>query len=228
MKKSVFLLLINFVAITAVHAQNFLEHLQKDQGKGTVTVTQSKEISDLVNGKNAQPAATRHPGANQQDDRHTTVTPQTVSTGKKAGTENKTVENKIAENKNAEEKEIRSNDRHHTGKDDTGENNDDFNIPTIDLRKKVMVKSHKVTGYRVQAFAGGNTRHDRQQAESIGSNIKMKFPDQPVYVHFYSPRWICRVGNYRSLAEANRMLKAIRDMGYRSACLVKGKITVQY
>ena len=68
---------------------------------------------------------------------------------------------------------------------------------------------------------------DRQKAESIGSAIKMRFPDQPVYVHFYSPRWICRVGNFRSYAAANQLLKKIRAMGYRSACLVKGKITVQ-
>ena len=91
-----------------------------------------------------------------------------------------------------------------------------------------MARSHKITGYRVQAFAGGNTRNDRQKAEQIGSNIKMNFPDQPVYVHFYSPRWICRVGNYKSFAEANRMLKAIKKLGYSSASIVKGKITVQY
>ena len=244
MKKSVILLLINIVAMTGAHAQNFLEHLQQNQGKGSVTVTQSKDISDLVNGKNAQTAttsavpvrknaaekknATKHPTMGRQDEHHTTVIPQIEHTERQAETESKTVENKTAENKSTEGKNIRITDKRHTGKNNIDNENEDFNIPTVDMRKKVMAKSYKVTGYRVQAFAGGNTRHDRQQAESIGSNIKMKFPDQPVYVHFYSPRWICRVGNYRSLGEANRMLKAIHDMGYRSACLVKGKITVQH
>lgn len=55
----------------------------------------------------------------------------------------------------------------------------------------------------------------------------MKYPTQPVYVHFYSPRWICRVGNFRSYEEAARMLEQIRAMGYKSAIVVKGKITVQ-
>lgn len=108
------------------------------------------------------------------------------------------------------------------------ENDENFDIPTVDMRKKVMRGSHKVTGYRVQAFAGGNSRADRVKAEKIGNMIKMRFPDLPVYVHFYSPRWICRVGNFRSQSEAMRVLRQVRAMGCKGACLVKGKITVQY
>lgn len=103
---------------------------------------------------------------------------------------------------------------------------EEFNIPTVDMRKKVMRGARKVTGYRVQAFAGGNTRADKNKAQQAGNAIKMRFPDQPIYVHFYSPRWICRVGNYRSLGEARRMLKAVKAMGYKSAIIVKGKISV--
>lgn len=42
----------------------------------------------------------------------------------------------------------------------------------LDSRKKVMVGSVKVTGYRVQVFAGGNSRADRQKAQRIGNEIK--------------------------------------------------------
>ena len=91
-----------------------------------------------------------------------------------------------------------------------------------------MVNSYKVNGYRVQVFAGGNSRVDRQKAENIGNKLKMEFPTEPIYVHFYSPRWICRMGNYRSYEEANKMLKQIQRMGYKQACLVQGKITIQY
>ena len=94
------------------------------------------------------------------------------------------------------------------------------------MRKKVMRNARKVTGYRVQAFAGGNTRADKNRAQQIGKAIKLRYPDQPIYVHFYSPRWICRVGNYRSYGEASRMLHAVKAMGYRGATIVKGKITV--
>ena len=102
----------------------------------------------------------------------------------------------------------------------------ELHIPTVDMRKKVMRGARKVTGYRVQAFAGGNTRADKTKAQQAGNDIKMRFPDQPIYVHFYSPRWICRVGNYRSLSSARRMLKAIKGMGYKAAVIVKGQITV--
>ena len=101
-------------------------------------------------------------------------------------------------------------------------------MPVVDMRKKVMRRSYKVTGYRVQIFAGGNSRNDRLKAEQTGNNIKMKFPDQPVYVHFYSPRWICRMGNFRELGEAKKVLAKVKALGYRQACLVKEQITVQY
>ena len=97
-----------------------------------------------------------------------------------------------------------------------------------DLSKKVMRGGVKVSGYRVQAFAGGNSRNDRLQAERIGNNIKSHFANVPVYVHFYSPRWICRVGNYRTYEEAHQMLVQLRNLGYNQASIVKGKITVQY
>ena len=98
----------------------------------------------------------------------------------------------------------------------------------VDMSKKVMRNSYKVTGFRVQAFAGGNTREDKRKAEEARDKIKRAYPSEPVYVHFYSPRWICRVGNYRTQEEANRMLRNIRNLGYRQAVVVKGKITVQY
>ena len=89
-----------------------------------------------------------------------------------------------------------------------------------------MTGGYKNNGYRVQAFAGGNSRKDRQQAEQVGNQIKNNFPGVPVYVHFYSPRWICRVGNYRTYEEAHQMLLSLRKMGYSEAVVVKGKITV--
>ena len=97
---------------------------------------------------------------------------------------------------------------------------------TIDRSKKVMRGGYKINGYRVQAFAGGNQRTDRQKAEQIGNTIKNNFPNEPIYVHFYSPRWICRVGNYRTYEEARQMLNAIRKLGISGASIVKGKITV--
>ena len=109
------------------------------------------------------------------------------------------------------------------------EHHDSTTIDTTpeEIQKKVL-KGVKVAGYRVQVFAGGNTRNDRIKAERIGSEIKGLFPGVPVYVHFYSPRWICRMGNYRTYEEAHAVLQRVKNNGYQSAIIVKGKITVSY
>ena len=97
---------------------------------------------------------------------------------------------------------------------------------TVDSRRKVLRGGVKINGYRVQAFAGGNQRKDRKKAEQVGNTIKAHYPDTPIYVHFYSPRWICRVGNFRTYEEAHEMLRNIRNLGISGASIVKGKITV--
>ena len=89
-------------------------------------------------------------------------------------------------------------------------------------------KTQRVAGYRVQAFAGGNTRKDRQMAEQARNNIKAHFSNVSVDVHFYSPRWICRVGNYRTYEEAHQMMVALQNLGYKQASIVKSKVSVQY
>ena len=95
----------------------------------------------------------------------------------------------------------------------------------VETQKKA---TQKITGYRVQAFAGGNSRKDRLTAESIRNNIKSQIPNVAVYVHFYSPRWICRVGNFRTYEEAHQMMVRLQNMGYKQASIVKGKIAVTY
>ena len=107
--------------------------------------------------------------------------------------------------------------------DHTESNNE--NAEPVENQKKA---TQKVTGYRVQAFAGGNSRKDRQMAEQARNNIKAQFPNISVYVHFYSPRWICRVGNFRTYEEAHQMMVRLQNMGYKQASIVRGKITVPY
>ena len=96
-----------------------------------------------------------------------------------------------------------------------------------DMTKKIMTGTKKVPGYRVQLFAGGNTREDRQKAESIGKKAKALFPNEPIYTHFYSPRWVCRMGNFEDLEKAQAALKRARQAGISGACLIKGMITVR-
>lgn len=243
MKQFVTFIFMILCPVISVNAQNIIDHLQKNvQGKGVVTVNQSKDIDELVNGKNSQKTSPSHQNHNgkKSEEYHQNASDHAKgknnlsvnehSIGKEENKEheinrNTEITEKAQDNRDISEKK----DAHHEPhKQDTMINtNEDFDIPVIDMRKKVMRHSYRTTGYRVQAFAGGNSRKDRIAAQKAGNTIKMRYPDQPVYVHFYSPRWICRVGNFRSLDEATKMLHQIRVMGYRSASLVKGMITVQ-
>ena len=180
---------------------SFTQRLQQSKnGEGKITVTQDKAIDELVNG----PVVTAP-----------TRTKTTTTHQKPTETQQKTTE-KPAEKKELEPKAV-AVEHHDTTTVDTPE----------EMQKKIM-KGVKVAGYRVQVFAGGNTRNDRMKAERIGSEIKSLFPGVPVYVHFYSPRWICRMGNYRTYEEAHAVLERVKNNGYQSAIIVKGKITVQY
>ena len=51
----------------------------------------------------------------------------------------------------------------------------------------------KARGYRVQVYAGNNSRIARQEANDVAEQIRMEFPELPVYAFFQPPRWLCRV-----------------------------------
>ena len=210
--------IICHLSFSPVRAQTFTQRLQqKGNGQGTVTIHQDAEIDKLVNSEmlNANPAQHNSP----------TTTPTVSSgssTGKNTPTTKPTGPSGPSTGKTSPTTKPTAPSVSSTGEDvETEETTPDFS-------KKVMRGGVKVNGYRVQAFAGGNSRKDRQEAEATGNAIKSHFADVPVYVHFYSPRWICRVGNYRTYEEAHQMLVQLRNLGYSQASIVKGKITVQY
>jgi len=205
----IFLLSTGFVLHAG--AQSFLDQLRtKKTGEGTVTVNQSAAIDELVNNAKLatqpqQRTAQPHQTANDKDS-------AARKTEHSAATSKKELSDTAA-------KEHRSNTKQPETETETSE---------LGNVKKVPRVNRKVTGYRVQAYAGGNSRADREKAESIKNVIKARYPELPVYVHFYSPRWICRVGNFRTFEEASSVLKNIKAMGYKQACIVKGKINVGY
>ena len=200
-KKVLIVLPFYLFTFLPLSAQTYTQRIQQQNGngQGTVTIHQDADIDKLVNSEVLNNSTKQTTTTNQPATSHTATTP-----GAKTSTTKPTTSNSVT----------------------TGNEGEDETTP--DLTKKVMRGGTKVNGYRVQAFAGGNSRNDRIQAERIGNDIKSHFANVPVYVHFYSPRWICRVGNYRTYEEAHQMLVQLRNLGYNQASIVKGKITVQY
>ena len=202
MKRIAIIAILTVLCISGAQAQTFLDRLKKPtKDKAVVTITQDAAIDKLVNGNNATNATI----GTRKD--------PTSNTKKKNAASNTATSNATS---NTATPSSNTSASHASSTEEP------------DMSKKVMKNSYKVTGYRVQAFAGGNTRNDRRTAETVGNNIKRRFPEQPIYVHFYSPRWICRMGNFRTYEEASAVLKGVKKLGYKQACIVSGKITVAY
>jgi hypothetical protein len=180
-------------------AQTFTQRIQKPvAGQGTVTIHQDSVIDRLVN--------------------NATLGIKSTSAASKPASQKPANQTGSTSQASSTSQTIQTSPSNSTS----------LTPDTIDTSKKIIRSGYKVAGYRVQAFAGGNSRADRIKAEQTGNNIKAQFADVPVYVHFYSPRWICRVGNYRTYEEAHQMLVSLRKLGYTQATIVKGKITVSY
>ena len=189
-----------------VAAQTFTQRLQETaKGEATVTIHHDQAIDKLVNGVQTATANTV-----------TAPTKPAVKTGETkpatAAATKRQTESRSETDKNANQQA-----QHNAGTQITND--------STSLEHK---PSYKTTGYRIQVYAGGNSRKDRQKAEQIGNQLRMLFPLEAVYVHFYSPRWICRMGNYKTQEEALQALQDVKKLGYSAATIVKGKITVQY
>ena len=85
----------------------------------------------------------------------------------------------------------------------------------------------KSRGYRVQVYAGNNSRVARQEATDMAELIKTEFPELPVYAFFQPPRWLCRVGDYRSIEEADASMRRLRATGkFKEVSIVREQINI--
>lgn len=215
MKPFVLTIILVIGAVTKLQAQSFLQHIQKKEaGKATVTVVQSHDIDELVD--NADVSGHKKVETKKPDNTNTTNT----TTHKPGKTNNNKKDEHPANRNNIQHGE------HNAHAENNAETEND--AETIDTRRKLPKRSYKVNGYRVQVLSGGNSRADKNRVQQAGNDVKAVFPELPVYVHFYSPRWICRVGNFRTYEEASHILTQLKKLGFKEACIVSGKITVAY
>ena len=85
----------------------------------------------------------------------------------------------------------------------------------------------KTAGYRVQAYAGNNTRTAMNEAHAVAARIKEYFPDLTVYTMFTSPRWLCRVGDYHTIEEADAVMRKMRATGvFKEVSIVRDQINI--
>ena len=85
----------------------------------------------------------------------------------------------------------------------------------------------KAAGYRVQVYAGSNTRQAKNEAHAVAASVKELFPDLLIYTFFNPPRWLCRVGDYRSIEEADAMMRLLRSTGqFKEVSIVRDQINI--
>lgn len=90
-------------------------------------------------------------------------------------------------------------------------------------------KKGKAVGYRVMLYAGNNSRVSRSEAESVAKQVKEMFPEAVVYVRFSSPRWLCQLGDFRNIEEADAWMRKINATGkFKEMSIVKEQINVQF
>lgn len=209
------------LAASAANAQIITDELRRVQsGQGTIIINQSEAIDRLVNNQPAQVQTT----TTAAEQKNQPVVPVVVE--RKETTTPATAERKDTPAETpATEPSAATANRPTPSSSQTSTETDGV---TVNTNKKIMRHSYKTTGYRIQVYSGGNKREDRQKCEQISARLKTRFPNLPIYVHFYSPSWKCRAGNFTDMGEAKSVLKQIRAMGYSQACLVKGTINVQY
>ena len=91
---------------------------------------------------------------------------------------------------------------------------------------------NKLAGYRIQVFSDGRNQSTLEnRAKARGNLILSKFPKYKgqVYTFSNSPNWYTRIGNFRTVAEANSALAELKKAfpGFSSEMrVVKSQIIV--
>ena len=87
----------------------------------------------------------------------------------------------------------------------------------------------KTQGYRIQVYAGGNSRTAKNEAERVAARVKTHFPDLAVYTTFIPPRWLCRAGNFRTMEEADAKMRQLKNTGvFKEVVIVKDQIVISF
>ena len=86
----------------------------------------------------------------------------------------------------------------------------------------------KARGYRVEVYAGNNTRASKEKANEVDRFLREKYPDLPVYTEFRNPRWRCTVGDFLYYEEAYETLRRLKkETPYKGMIILRNQeITV--
>ena len=92
--------------------------------------------------------------------------------------------------------------------------------PALSKGKKIQA-----VGYRIQIYAGGNTRLSKEEAQKAAQYVKDNYPEIPVYTEFVAPRWVCRVGDYKTIEEADQVMRMLKQSrGFKEIAILPNQL----
>ena len=72
-----------------------------------------------------------------------------------------------------------------------------------------------------------NSRQARSEANRVATKVKEEFPELPVYTYFQPPRWLCRVGDFKSIEEAHVTMRKLKATGvFKEVSIVREQINI--
>ncbi len=82
----------------------------------------------------------------------------------------------------------------------------------------------KAIGYRVQVYAGNNTRASKERANEVDRYLRSRYPDLPVHTEFRNPRWRCTVGDFLYYEEAFETLRKLKkETPYKGIIILRNQ-----
>lgn len=86
----------------------------------------------------------------------------------------------------------------------------------------------KTAGFRIQLYAGNNSRVSRDEAYKYAEIAKKAYPEYGVYTIFQSPRWLCQFGDFRTIEEADAMMRELKaNEAFSNIVIVKSPIVIK-
>lgn len=164
----------------------FTEHIKSQQaGEGKILIIQTSEIDDAVNNTPPPPVKKR-------------------STEVASKTYEQRAHESIKKNNNGTKLKDKTPHNNHTTDNNNENTYEGYHTSGIARQR------YKATGFRIQIFTGSNSHNDKMKAYSIGEACQKKFPMLSIYPRFINPRWICRVGDFRTHEDALEYARKIR------------------
>lgn len=222
------LLIIVGFSLLSLHCfaqKTYTEKLrQNEAGKGTIIINHSPEIDEVVNAKTSE-----------RDTKETTPIKKQETRPEKAATKNtskNTGHNESEHTHNTAGKDTKAtnhaNDKAEaqhktTGRKDTPKRENESSHSYISRAR------HKVRGFRICIFTGGNSRADKQKAIQMGQKCREKFAELAVYPSFEAPRWVTHVGDFKTRQEAQKYVTKIRRAHFTyEVRIVASEVNVPY